>query len=242
MKNIFNVTNQFCITALIMLITGSFKPFLFIFLLVLIHELGHIFMAKLFGFKIISVTLFPFGALTKLDMKINDSIFKDLLIALAGPTFQMIGYSFLKTYFDFHEIHYFLLMFNLLPIYPLDGSKLLADILYLFTPFKLVTNIIVIISTIISLFFYTFYLVNFKLIYLIAFSLLINKIFELYKLRKYLFNAFLLEKINYNFKYPFTRKIKNIFNMYKCTFHYIYNGETFEEERAYLKEMYKVNT
>ena len=241
MKNIFKITNQFYITSLIMLLTGSFKPFLFIISLTLIHEFGHIVIAKLLNFKIISITLFPFGALTKLDMKLNDSVLKDLLIALAGPFFQILGYNFIKQHFDFHQIHYFLLLFNLLPIYPLDGSKLLSNILYLVAPFKLVTNIIIVVSTILSFLFFSFYLINFQLIYIIAFLLLINKVFELYKSRKYLFNAFLLEKINYNFKYPFTRKINNLFNMYKCTFHYIYNGKEYEEENAYLKERYKIN-
>jgi len=239
MKTIFKVTNQFYITSLIMLLTGSFKPFLFILLLILIHEIGHILITKLLNFKIISITLFPFGALTKLDMKLNDSVFKDLLIALAGPIFQIIGYNALKTYFDFHQIHYFLLLFNLLPIHPLDGSKLLSNILYLVAPFKLVTNIIIVVSTILSFFFFSFYLINFQLIYIIAFLLLINKVFELYKSRKYLFNAFLLEKMNYDFKYPFTRKINNLFNMYKCTFHYIYNGNEYEEEKSYLNKKYR---
>ena len=46
---------------------GYFKNSCFIFLIVIIHELGHILTIKLFKYQIISITLYPFGGITKID-------------------------------------------------------------------------------------------------------------------------------------------------------------------------------
>ena len=125
MKNIY-INPIFYIVSLIMLVTGFFKPFLFMIIYLLIHEFGHILIGYLLGFKVIRINIYPCGLLTIFNMKINDSIFKDFLIALSGPLFQILGYFFIKKYYS---IHLFLLVFNLLPIYPLDGSKIFSDLL-----------------------------------------------------------------------------------------------------------------
>ena len=211
-----------------MLVTGFFKPFLFMVIYLFIHESGHILIGYLLGFKVIKINVYPCGLMTIFNMKINDYIFKDFLIALSGPLFQMLGYFFIKKYYS---IHLFLLVFNLLPIYPLDGSKILVDLLYIIFPYKVCNEILFFISYIICIFILCFFLYNFNLIYILIFVVLLFKVLEFYINRKFIFNSFVMERILYNFKFLFFKKIKNIDDMYKGSYHFIfYNGKYIDED------------
>ena len=95
MKNIY-INPLFYIVSLIMLATGFFKPFLFMIIYLIIHEIGHIITAYILGYRVCKINVFPCGLLTIFNMKINDSIFKDFLIAIAGALFQIIYYHFSK--------------------------------------------------------------------------------------------------------------------------------------------------
>lgn len=235
MKNIY-INPLFYIVALIMLITGFFKPFLFMIIYLIFHEIGHIIVAYIFGNKIIKINIFPCGILTTFDMKINDSIYKDFLIALAGPFFQIISYLILKKYYF---IHLFLLAFNLLPIYPLDGSKIFSNLLYLKYPYKISNNIIFYVSYIITIFFMVYFIYNFNLIYLLVFLTLYIKNIIFYKKKNYIFNLFILERILHKFEFFSIKKINNINNMYKSRYHYIFDGKEYIDEKKYLKIKYK---
>ena len=103
-----------------------------IFAIVLFHELGHVFIAKVLGYKILDIEIFPFGGITKVDKHLNDNIYKDLLLASFGIIFQLFIHFFC-IYFDYLGIFYkynmSIMLFNLLPIIPLDGSKIVFEIL-----------------------------------------------------------------------------------------------------------------
>ena len=219
-----------------MLVTGFFKPFLFMIIYLLIHEFGHILIGYVLGFKVIKINIYPCGLLTIFNMKINDSIFKDFLIALSGPLFQILGYFLIKKYYG---IHLFLIIFNLLPIYPLDGSKIFSDLLYIIFPYKVCNDILFFVSYIICIFILCFFIYNFNLIYILIFIVLLFKILEFYNNRKFIFNSFVMERILYNFKFLFFKKIKNINNMYKGSYHFIYNNGNYIDEDTYLNNLYK---
>ena len=62
-------------------------------------------------------------------MPLNTSIIKEIIILIMGPVFQVLAYFILlKIMPDQIEsiklYHYSILIFNLLPVYPLDGGKL----------------------------------------------------------------------------------------------------------------------
>lgn len=215
-----------------MLVTGYFKPFLFMLLYLIIHESGHIIVGYVLGFKVIKINIYPCGLLTTFNMKINDSIIKDLLVALSGPLFQIILYLLIKKYYN---IHLFLLIFNLLPIYPLDGSKIVSDILYILFPYKISNNILFYISYILCLFILSFFIFNFNLFYLIIFIVLFIKVISFYINLNYLFNLFILERIMYKFNFKILKKINNINHMYKGRIHTINNIK----EKEYLINIYK---
>lgn len=128
-------------------LTGYVRYIFYIFTIVFIHELGHVMVAKVFKRKVVSVTLLPFGGMTKMEGKISENIFEDLLIAIAGVFFQTIlGYVLILVNntglispftFEFLNTYNIILIgFNLLPICPLDGYKIVKLASELFIPFK----------------------------------------------------------------------------------------------------------
>ena len=215
-----------------MLVTGYFKPFLFMLLYLIIHELGHIIVGYILGFKVIKINVYPCGLLTTFNIKINDPIIKDLLVALSGPLFQIILNIIIKKYYN---IHLFLIIFNLLPIYPLDGSKIASDILYILFPYKISNNVLFYISYILCLFILSFFIFNFNLFYLIIFMVLFMGLIPFYINLNYLFNLFILERIMYKFNFKIIKRINSINHMYKGRTHMINNVK----EKDFLINMYK---
>ena len=112
---------------LILFLCGYIKNALIIFGIVIFHELGHILISIILGYKIKSVELFPFGGITKIDNIYNSSFINNFLISIMGAVFQCILFIFFKDSF-FIKINYSIMLFNLLPIIPLDGSKILFEI------------------------------------------------------------------------------------------------------------------
>ena len=105
---------------LIAFLTGHFKAFTVYTIIIIVHELGHILAGFVLKWPIAKITLYPFGALTTFDHKLNSSNLEEFFVLIYGPLFQILFYKLYPT-----PYHYFILLFNLLPIYPLDGSKLL---------------------------------------------------------------------------------------------------------------------
>jgi stage IV sporulation protein FB len=127
--------------------TGHFNVVVMIFTIVTIHEIGHYAAARFFKWKVKKIMLLPFGGVAELDEHGNKPLKEELIIILAGP-FQhvwMIGFSFFLWKFgvfseSFFELFLFhnvvILLFNLLPIWPLDGGKLTFIFVSYFFPFK----------------------------------------------------------------------------------------------------------
>ncbi|MBE4908137.1 M50 family metallopeptidase [Bacillus luteolus] len=131
----------------ISIITAHFKELLMLFLIVFIHELGHVTGAHFFSWRIKKIQLLPFGGVAEMDEHGNRPIKEELIVILAGPITHIvlvfIGYIFYAfsiisaetlDLFIFHNL--VILFFNLLPIWPLDGGKLLLLLFSLKKPFS----------------------------------------------------------------------------------------------------------
>lgn len=101
---------------------GVFKYFVTVFLLVALHELCHIFTAGLWGLKTKAVVVTPIGTYAEIPDADRLHITKRILIALAGPAFNLVLCMFCCA--PLRQINLALGLFNLLPLYPLDGGRI----------------------------------------------------------------------------------------------------------------------
>ena len=199
---------------LLLFLCGYVRIGLIIFFIVLIHELGHVFFIKLFKYKIESITIYPFGGITKIYKDINTPIKKELLIASGGIILQLILFIiiYLIPISDFTKILFYkynisIIIFNILPIIPLDGSIICTSILNKLFSFKTSYYLSIIISIIGVILYllsnYWFSLNNYLIV-----ALFIIKTYYSYKNYNYIFNKFLLERYlnKYEFKYLSTRE------------------------------------
>jgi len=118
----------FYLFLLVILLSGLFKQFTFLFLLLFFHELGHAIIGLIFKWDLVSITFYPYGGLTLFNKKENSSLNQEILILLAGFVFQTITYLILNYFFSYEYIktyHFTILIFNFLPILSLDGGRLL---------------------------------------------------------------------------------------------------------------------
>jgi len=92
----------------------------------LVHECGHVFMICLTGNRISRVRLSAFGACIDLDQTNRISYISEAVIAVGGPLFGLCcAFLFAKINPVFSGLNFCLALFNLLPIAPLDGGKIL---------------------------------------------------------------------------------------------------------------------
>jgi Zn-dependent protease len=130
----------------------AIRGMLFIILLfacVLLHELGHALTANAFGIHTADITLLPIGGVARLERIPNDPK-QELLIAIAGPMVNVVIAALLIFYLgasaavsDFDDINtprvamlsklasvnIGLVIFNLIPAFPMDGGRILRAIL-----------------------------------------------------------------------------------------------------------------
>lgn len=120
-------------------VTGFFIELFILFGIVFIHELGHVAAAKGFGWRIKEVQLLPFGGEAVVEEQGTISAWEETIVALAGPLqngFMMLfavamhkwgiwdnGWS---SYFI--QANLLIGLFNLLPVLPLDGGKIMQSL------------------------------------------------------------------------------------------------------------------
>ncbi|PGC21001.1 stage IV sporulation protein FB [Bacillus wiedmannii] len=130
----------FWVIIVIGIFTARFKELLLLFCIVLIHELGHAFAAAHYNWRIKKIQLLPFGGVAELEEHGNKSLKEELVVVIAGPIqhiwMMVVGYIVFESGWLGADLYYFfiwnniiILVFNLLPIWPLDGGKVLFNVL-----------------------------------------------------------------------------------------------------------------
>lgn len=104
----------------------------------IIHEGGHIMMAKALGMNVESIDVLPFGGVLRIEGWTSVGI-KEAAIAVSGPIanlaaaglisfFYSIGLSNVGIDSDFYNASIVIFTFNMLPVAPLDGGMLFKSI------------------------------------------------------------------------------------------------------------------
>lgn len=227
-KNICKIHPFYFLIAFISIFTGQFKSFVILNIIFFIHELGHIIGSILFKWKIDKIIVLPFGCLTVFKENLNKPLIEELIIVLLGPIFQLFT---LKLSFEYNLT---ILIFNLLPIFPLDGSKILNIILNKIFCFKKSHLLTIFISFIMILLLIK---LEFSLTIILIVLFLLIKIIDEYKNHDLIFNKFLLERYLYSFKFKRRKTISKIDNIYKDYCHIIkINGKYYTEKEILEKK------
>ena len=235
MKNIFKIHLFTYITALIFIFLGYYKFYLSFMLVLLVHELGHIFSALIFKWHIKKIIVLPLGMMLKFEDNLNKPLIEELIISISGIIFQLIFIKLVHNYYLVLSSN-IILIFNILPIYPLDGSKVINIILNKITNFKTSYFLTLLISFITIIILISISIINRSLIFIISFLPLLINLIELITNRDNVFIKFLLERYLYNIKFKKYKYINSIKYMKRDYYHYLIKGNNIIDEKEYLKE------
>lgn len=127
------------IYGLMALCVGYLDVYLMVLSIVCFHEYCHYLFARYYHFDIECIKVLPFGAFLLLNDYGLKRIEHEAIVILAGLCSHLFLY-FIFIIFDFNSSWFYMnqliLFFNILPIYPLDGSKLLLLVLSLFMDYQ----------------------------------------------------------------------------------------------------------
>lgn len=120
-----------------------------LFLCVLLHEFGHAFAARRYGVKTPDITLWPFGGIASLE-RMPEKPSEELVVAIAGPAVNVVIALLLilvlgattnpdelmkiedpatSMLAKLAGANIFLVLFNLIPAFPMDGGRVLRALL-----------------------------------------------------------------------------------------------------------------
>lgn len=165
----------------------ALKTYLIIFVMLFIHEMAHVLTASFLGYKVDKIHIYPFGFSALIPHLDHGKPFEIFLILLSGLLMHLIFPLFItllykldmisSAYCDYLiTINHAILYFNLLPLYPMDGGRMLLCFIRLFINYSISRNIVLSLSFLLSLYILIHGAWNMKLMILFIIFLLIKEI------------------------------------------------------------------
>lgn len=204
-------------------------------------------MARFFGWNVDKIYFYPYGGFTKFNDDLNRPKYQELIIMVSGTIFQVLYFFIIINFLTINEMelfkdyHYSILLFNLMPIYPLDGGKLLNLILNVFLSFRKGFKATIFLSYI-CLFVFACVLflknISISLSTFLVLTLLMCKLTKEYKKEKFYFNKFLLERYLNNYEFKKYKIIKGIDDMTRDYKHVVFNDSRTKTEKEVLSNYF----
>jgi len=150
---------------------------------VVLHEYGHVFAARAFGIRTRDITLYPIGGAASLE-RMPEKPLPEIIIALAGPAVNVaiafvLGFALVfaglfaaPAFGAVPTAHEFLVrvfaanvglvLFNLIPAFPMDGGRVLRAMLSFFTDRASATDVAAAVGKVIAVGLFVIALVSFQ--------------------------------------------------------------------------------
>lgn len=140
----FKIDIKIFLVGLIFFIVNQFDMYILFMIFVIIHECFHLVAGLILGYKVKSLKIMPLGVSIGLKeraeeyntkiKKSNINNIKKIIILLMGPisNIAIAGLFVIINKTELVYINIVIAIFNLLPIYPLDGGQILNRILRIF--------------------------------------------------------------------------------------------------------------
>jgi len=255
-KNILkkiNISPIFFFLAFTSVITGLFKDFLVFTSIIIFHETGHILSAIYYKWKIKKINFYPYGGYIEFNEILNKPIKEEIIIVISGPISQILyfliiyflynnNYISTNIYELFKHYHNSILLFNLIPIYPLDGIKIINLLLSKFIPYRYAHYISLLISIIfIIVFTFSSIIFGLSMNFILIVGVLLNQIIKEKKNHNMLCSKFIFERYMYSLSFNKTKIIneENLKKMYRDYKHVFKTRNQYITEKKELKKIFR---
>lgn len=154
------VSKYFIPYVIFLIIIGYKGQLVYAFFIVFVHEMVHYITARYCGFSGFDIELIAVGAVLKFRDLDDATAKEDLIISVSGPMSNIaLAVIFYFLYKNFPNNNFYMLfagnlsigLFNLIPAFPLDGGRILRDLLNLRRTYKRSNKIVMILSSIIGI-------------------------------------------------------------------------------------------
>lgn len=119
------------------IITKNIRIFAYTFIFILIHELGHVFAGIFLGLKINKININLIGLSIEFENYGEERKINKIIIDSMGPCINAIilVFALIVKLEEIAYINLMIILINMLPIYPLDGGRILKTVLLYKKPY-----------------------------------------------------------------------------------------------------------
>lgn len=166
----FRIDLKIFLFIILFCISKQIEIYVIMIIFAFLHEIGHLIAGIILGLKPEKIEIIPVGLTVSFKVDIeginkkkkngNMFVIKEIIVAIAGPIVNLLIFIITslnaeKTYLNNLIMYSNLLIFifNLIPIYPLDGGRILKGILHILFGKKVANKICYDASIIISIIF-----------------------------------------------------------------------------------------